>query len=81
MAGRAGDLGMRTGQRELRLRVIECANLAPILLAMAALARIAKPSLVLVILPVAIDTAARRASEFDLRRVAAFARHLLMAAR
>ncbi len=71
---------MRTFQRETRLRMIEGADPAPALLAMAALTRLSQASLMLVVGLVAIDATVWSIPELDLCLVAAFARRLLMAA-
>jgi hypothetical protein len=72
---------MGSRKREARFRMIEGANLAPALLAVAALAGVSKPSLMLVVLPVAVDAPARSRSELFFWLVAAFAGYLLVAAR
>ena len=71
---------MRSRKRETRLRMIEGANLAPALLAVAALAGISKPSLMLVVLAVAVDALARSRPELRFWLVTAFAGYLLVAA-
>ena len=59
----AGNFGVRTVERELRLRVVIEAPLLPVHRVVTGGASVVEPAIVIVVLPMAVDTLFRRVSE------------------
>ncbi len=80
MTTSADDLGMRARERELRFGMIERLDLAPRFLRVAPVAGLAQPTLVAIVLLVAIETSPRRIAKFLGRDMTAVAGNTLVRA-